>query len=143
MDGVWKSQSGVEGTVELLDPTPRPLEWRGGENPDHLTPPRRGRYVSLLIFRRTLPPNSGVIAHETDVQASQSEAEEQARLPGPDEEEGGAEDAEPEAEKGSEAPHRADWIEVRAEVAGSAPRQREEGRGEGEGRRPHLAPESG
>lgn len=68
-----------------------------------LTPPHHRGYLSKLNFGRNLRIGR-VISHDADVQASEPEAEEQARVPGPYANEGGLRDPQPAAPAGSAAP---------------------------------------
>src|SRR5687768_10704375 len=52
--------------------------------------------------------------HEADIQASQPEAHQQARVPGPYEDEGRPRDAEPSSPEGTRSSHRRDRLQVEA-----------------------------
>ncbi len=85
-----------------------------------LTGFRAGRYLSMLASILYRNRKERAWNHEADIQASEPEAAEQARLPCPDEDEGGSEGPEPPEAEGSPKPHGQDRVEVGPDGVGAS-----------------------
>ena len=82
--GVWKSQSGWRGSA------PNPWEGRlSGVDPGW------GAAVPFKAYSRIRSRKKWIISHDADVQPPEPEAEEQARLSGPNEDKRGPQDPQP------------------------------------------------